>query len=142
MGRPVDDLKKPVMIVGAIALGLGILVVIVGIQGGDSDLGALLMIGGAVAVGSFFGISQVVGPMLGDTTRPNVRDTESMRERKMADYASRTAVALEKLESQPTKGDSTNPVTEQIKQLASLRDAGILTEEEFQTKKTALLSRL
>jgi len=31
---------------------------------------------------------------------------------------------------------------EQLKQLAQLRDAGVVTEEEFQAKKTEILSRL
>tara|TARA_B100000614_G_scaffold183029_1_gene163656 strand:- start:3510 stop:3611 length:102 start_codon:yes stop_codon:yes gene_type:complete len=33
-------------------------------------------------------------------------------------------------------------VTEQLRKLASLRDAGILSEEEFALKKTELLGRL
>jgi Short C-terminal domain len=37
---------------------------------------------------------------------------------------------------------STPSIPEQISQLAALRDAGILTEEEFNAKKAELLSRL
>ena len=36
----------------------------------------------------------------------------------------------------------TPDITDQIKKLAQLRDEGILTEEEFQAKKTDLLSRM
>jgi hypothetical protein len=35
-----------------------------------------------------------------------------------------------------------NDIAEQIRKLADLRDKGIVTEEEFQTKKTEMLSRL
>ncbi len=41
---------------------------------------------------------------------------------------------------QPTSGSS--DVTEQIRKLGELRDQGILTEEEFQTKKRELLAKL
>jgi hypothetical protein len=41
---------------------------------------------------------------------------------------------------QPTGASS--DVTEQIRKLGELRDQGILTEEEFQTKKQELLARL
>jgi hypothetical protein len=37
---------------------------------------------------------------------------------------------------------SSSPIPEQIKQLASLRDAGILTNEEFEKKKAELLARM
>ncbi len=42
--------------------------------------------------------------------------------------------------SQPT--GTSSDVTEQIRKLGELRDQGILTEEEFQTKKKELLGRL
>lgn len=38
--------------------------------------------------------------------------------------------------------DSTTNPTDLIKQLANLRDAGILTEQEFQTKKAEILKRM
>lgn len=37
---------------------------------------------------------------------------------------------------------SSNDITDQIKKLAELKDAGILTEEEFHSKKTELLSKI
>jgi hypothetical protein len=37
---------------------------------------------------------------------------------------------------------SDNNITSQIQKLADLKDSGILTEEEFQAKKTELLSRI
>ncbi len=44
-------------------------------------------------------------------------------------------------EAQPGAGTATpeDPVVAQIRQLASLRDAGILTEDEFSAKKTQIL---
>lgn len=47
-------------------------------------------------------------------------------------------VKIEELVEQPSSVD----IPEQIKKLAELRDEGILTEEEFQAKKTELLERL
>jgi hypothetical protein len=54
---------------------------------------------------------------------------------------------LERLRNKPD-GDSValtasvDSVTDQIKKLGELRDAGLLTNDEFNTKKTELLSRL
>lgn len=45
-----------------------------------------------------------------------------------------------KQETAPTS--STTDIADQIKKLAELRDAGILTEDEFNTKKIDLLARL
>lgn len=42
----------------------------------------------------------------------------------------------------PIAASSPSDVMEQIAQLASLRDAGVLTEEEFQAKKTDLLNKI
>lgn len=42
----------------------------------------------------------------------------------------------------PTSGGDASAIMEQIKQLGSLRDAGVLTAEEFETKKAELLKRI
>ena len=42
----------------------------------------------------------------------------------------------------PTPSDQARDIIADVKRLAELRDAGILSEEEFQAKKTELLSRL
>lgn len=42
----------------------------------------------------------------------------------------------------PAATPAGNPVMEQLQQLAGLRDAGVLSEEEFQAKKTELLGKL
>jgi hypothetical protein len=45
--------------------------------------------------------------------------------------------------NQPTRpSDSTNSIPKQIKELAELRDAGIITPEEFEEKKKELLRRM
>ena len=54
---------------------------------------------------------------------------------------------LERLRNEPTGGSvasaaSVDSVTDQIKKLGELRDAGLLTNEEFNAKKTELLARL
>jgi len=54
---------------------------------------------------------------------------------------------LERLRNEPTAGSvasttSVDFVTNQIKKLAELRDAGLLTTEEFSAKKAELLARL
>ena len=49
-------------------------------------------------------------------------------------------ILLSKNNSRPS--DSGNDVLQAIEKLASLKNMGVLTEEEFQTKKTELLSRL
>lgn len=41
-----------------------------------------------------------------------------------------------------SQGNSGSDILTQIEKLASLKDAGILTEEEFQDKKTALLEKI
>ena len=41
-----------------------------------------------------------------------------------------------------TKGDILNDIPIQIKKLSNLRDEGIISDEEFSTKKTELLSRI
>ena len=41
-----------------------------------------------------------------------------------------------------TKGDILNDIPIQIKNLSNLRDEGIISDEEFSTKKTELLSRI
>jgi hypothetical protein len=42
----------------------------------------------------------------------------------------------------PPKAEPTSNIFDQIKQLAGLRDAGAITSEEFDSKKTELLKRL
>ncbi len=42
----------------------------------------------------------------------------------------------------PSGGGDASAIMEQIKQLGSLRDAGVLTPEEFETKKAELLKRI
>jgi hypothetical protein len=54
---------------------------------------------------------------------------------------------LERLRNEPTGGSvaptaSADSVTDQIKKLGELRDAGLLTSDEFNTKKAELLARL
>jgi hypothetical protein len=54
---------------------------------------------------------------------------------------------LERLRTEPadhalSSTASTEFITDQIKKLAELRDDGLLTEDEFNTKKTELLARL
>jgi len=54
---------------------------------------------------------------------------------------------LERLRNEPTGGsvastESANSITDQIKKLGELRDAGLLTNDEFSTKKAELLARL
>jgi hypothetical protein len=44
--------------------------------------------------------------------------------------------------SKSQESKATESITEQIKELADLRDAGILTQEEFENKKKELLARL
>jgi uncharacterized membrane protein YeaQ/YmgE (transglycosylase-associated protein family) len=43
---------------------------------------------------------------------------------------------------QPTDAQSSDEVTERIRKLAELRDEGVLTNDEFETKKRELLGRL
>jgi uncharacterized membrane protein YeaQ/YmgE (transglycosylase-associated protein family) len=43
---------------------------------------------------------------------------------------------------QAAQSPSSDEVTEQIRKLAELRDQGVLTDEEFETKKAELLSRV
>lgn len=69
-----------------------------------------------------------------------------------ADDAKRVKETLTQLMlgSHPTQNEAAQPsnpsgqfdTAEQLSKLAALRDAGILTEEEFQSKKTDLLSRM
>ena len=54
---------------------------------------------------------------------------------------------LERLRNEPTGGSvaptaSADSITDQIKKLGDLRDAGLLTNDEFSTKKAELLARL
>lgn len=54
---------------------------------------------------------------------------------------------LERLRNEPTGGsvaptESADSITDQIKKLGELRDAGLLTNDEFSTKKAELLARL
>lgn len=42
----------------------------------------------------------------------------------------------------PTSAPGQEDVLEQIRKLGALRDAGVLTDEEFETKKASLLERL
>ena len=52
---------------------------------------------------------------------------------------------LERLRNEPTGGSvgpTADSVTDQIKKLGDLRDAGLLTNDEFNTKKAELLARL
>jgi hypothetical protein len=42
----------------------------------------------------------------------------------------------------PTEGSATTDIPEQIRKLGELRDAGVLTEEEFEAKKKDLLDRM
>ena len=49
---------------------------------------------------------------------------------------------LEKKESTPESTNTAIGTTEQIKKLAELKEQGILTDEEFQSKKTELLSKI
>ncbi len=48
----------------------------------------------------------------------------------------------ENTEPPKSKDQSTQDIPEQIKKLSALKDKGIISEEEFQSKKTELLSRL
>ena len=54
---------------------------------------------------------------------------------------------LERLRNEPTRGSvdltmSAESITDQIKKLGELRDAGFLTNDEFNAKKAELLARL
>ena len=50
---------------------------------------------------------------------------------------------IERTEPVPVASASGNPdIPDQIRKLAELRDAGILTEEEFEAKKQSLLERM
>jgi hypothetical protein len=54
---------------------------------------------------------------------------------------------LERLRNEPTGGSvaptaSAESITDLIKKLGELRDAGLLTNDEFNTKKAELLARL
>jgi hypothetical protein len=54
---------------------------------------------------------------------------------------------LERLRNEPTdhsvaSAAAAEPITDQIKKLGELRDCGLLTEDEFNTKKAELLARL
>jgi hypothetical protein len=64
----------------------------------------------------------------------------------MASFQQAAAIIRERSRaiSQPATSAPTNTpnIPDQIKQLAGLRDAGILSEEEFARKKAELLSRL
>jgi hypothetical protein len=42
----------------------------------------------------------------------------------------------------PTEGAASTDIPEQIRKLGELRDAGVLTEEEFEAKKKDLLDRM
>jgi hypothetical protein len=46
---------------------------------------------------------------------------------------------MRRQQQQGAQGDS---VTDQLRKLAELRDAGVLTDEEFETKKQELLARM
>ena len=49
---------------------------------------------------------------------------------------------IEKTDRENTQPEPTVDVTEQIRKLAELKDQGILTTDEFETKKTELLAKL
>ncbi|MCI8291963.1 MAG: hypothetical protein HFH53_00295 [Hespellia sp.] len=48
----------------------------------------------------------------------------------------------QKKDADSSGGNGGSDILSQIEKLASLRDAGILTDEEFQDKKKALLSKI
>ncbi|QJB69402.1 SHOCT domain-containing protein [Parasphingorhabdus halotolerans] len=62
------------------------------------------------------------------------------------DYFDETYNKLEEIRNQPASNSTASSVTEdipdQIKKLADLKDAGILTDNEFEAKKAELLSRM
>ena len=58
------------------------------------------------------------------------------------DYNIVAAVKANNLIAQQAKLNDTQSITEQIKELAALKDSGILTEEEFAEKKKDLLDRI
>ena len=62
----------------------------------------------------------------------------------IASRAIRSAESTSKSDATATPADRVgeSSVTEKIKQLGVLHAAGVLTQEEFETKKTELLSRL
>jgi hypothetical protein len=53
-----------------------------------------------------------------------------------------TEIKRQRLVQQSTKADSSKAITEQIKELAKLKDDGILTEDEYDAKKRELLARI
>lgn len=61
--------------------------------------------------------------------------------RKNTLYASNT-LHTDKKSAEPREARTGNDIAEHIRQLANLKDNGILTDEEFQAKKTELLNRL
>ena len=57
-------------------------------------------------------------------------------------YAVVSEVKKQSLVQQSVKVDEAKAITEQIKELAKLKDDGILTEEEFAMKKKELLAKM
>jgi len=119
--------------------------------------------GRAVAAGMSFGMSLLASNekrlvFLTITTDKQVRvlkmDGDMMRtvDRSAMEIAARAAALIEQSGALPTAvreiAGNENPVAnrddviEQIKRIAELRDAGILTPEEFEAKKTELLNRI
>lgn len=83
------------------------------------------LLGGAI-IGGMIGAS--TGYFL--STRKDALNTSTLR-------PSTSSNSMESM--QPKRGDD---IAESIRKLSELRDNGILTEEEFQVKKTQLLDRL
>ena len=138
---PWRTLQKFILVVGAISISLGIFAIW---SAWESSGSFAIVFGAIIAVGSFLGLSRVFGPMMNQPKGPGVYDSPEMRSYKQAIDVHRTAEAIKRIEAQgaaPTRpvAASTDDVLAQLKQLADLHAAGILSDEELATKKARLL---
>ncbi|BAU27591.1 uncharacterized protein DUF4429 [Aneurinibacillus soli] len=87
---------------------------------------------------AFSGGSENKGGLFDATKDEN---TVMFNKKQQPDFEKIKALIEEKMEEATTAATPSAPIdtAEQIKKFAELRDAGILTEEEFQTKKKQLL---
>lgn len=139
---PERTLHRFILIVGAISISLGIFAVW---SAWESSRGSsAIWVGAIIAVGSFLGLSRVFGPMMNPPKGPGSYDSPELRSYKQAVDVHRTAEAIKRIEAQvvapsPPVAASTDDVLGQLQQLANLHAAGILSDEEFATKKARLL---
>lgn len=136
-----QTLYKFILIVGAVSASLGIFAIW---SAWESSGSFAIVFGGIIAAGSFLGLSRVFGPMINPPQGPAIYDSPELRSYKQAADVHRTAEAIKRIEAQvvaPPRSAAapTEDVLGQLKQLADLHAAGILSDEEFATKRARLL---